>query len=324
VFTVFENGGVGVVELLYRSNILALVGGGGCPQWPVNKVMLWDDTKRKCVGELSFHTPVKSVRMRKDIIIVALEKFIYIYNFVDLQLKYSFETMSNPRGLLALSVESLKRVVAFPCIKQKGLIQLELLGSSKTVIIPAHESELGALCVNREGTLVASASERGTVIRVFSTASGQVCHELRRGADRAIIFSICFNAASTFLACTSDKCTVHVFQVFDQPAVDGEEGDAIEAVSYTERLFQVAGSAQSLITGSLGEYLPKYFSTETRRSVVRFPVVDAWTVCAFGAKPNTILVAGLDGSFASYGFDLKTGAHERIFLGSVYESIGHT
>lgn len=283
--------------------------------------MLWDDTKRACVGELSFHSAVKSVLLRKDVVVVALERKVYVYNFTDLEIRHAFDTGPNPFGILALSLEPTSLVLGWPA-ERVGSLRLFSLSKNDDLVVNAHESELIQMEMNRSGSLIASASEKGTIIRVFCTSSGRVLHELRRGADRAVIYSISFSANSTLLACTSDKCTIHVFELSEllstQKGVGEEEEQEEEENSFTLKgLIDMAGQTKGVFKDRLGDYLPKYLLTDTKRSVVRFPIQPTVTRCAFGVRPNTIMVAGLDGSFSTYAFDTQSGAHERLFFGSL-------
>jgi len=91
-------GGIGIVEMLYKCNILALVGGGNSPKYPLNKVMLWDDNQQKCIAELSFRNDIKAVKLKSDKIIVVTELKIYVYDFIDIKLLDHIETIKNPKG----------------------------------------------------------------------------------------------------------------------------------------------------------------------------------------------------------------------------------
>lgn len=56
------------------------------------------------------------------------------------------------------------------------------------VTINAHQSEVGCAALSPPGALVASASRRGTLIRLFDTQSRARLLELRRGTDPATLY----------------------------------------------------------------------------------------------------------------------------------------
>lgn len=81
-------------------------------------------------------------------------------------------------------------------------------------MIPAHDSPLAALAFSPTGLRIATASEKGTVIRVFSVTDGAKLYEFRRGVKRCVsISSLAFSMCSQFLCCSSNTETVHVFKL---------------------------------------------------------------------------------------------------------------
>jgi len=68
-----------------------------------------------------------------------------------------------------------------------------VVDKSIDLVIPAHDTEIGAMAVNPEGTLIASASARGHIIKIYSTDGGEVVQELKRGNSKAEITQIVFH-----------------------------------------------------------------------------------------------------------------------------------
>ncbi|KAK0655078.1 WD40-repeat-containing domain protein [Cercophora newfieldiana] len=223
------NAGIGLVQMMGNANYLGLVGGGKQPKFAGNKLIIWDDLKSKLALQISALTPVRGIQLSKERIVVVLQNNVRIYQFAKTPtLTSSYETANNPWGLCCLSSKKL----AFPG-RTTGHIQLVTLGSDTVSIIPAHSSAVRAIQLSRDGELLATASETGTLVRIFATSSCARIAELRRGIDPATIFSLAFNPSSTMLACTSDKYTLHIFDVPNpkrpaQPPVSprGAEGSA--------------------------------------------------------------------------------------------------
>ncbi len=153
-------------------------------------------------------SPVLGVQLSDDRVIVVLKQEVRIYSIKELQLLAKHTTADNPNGLCALS----GKTIAFPG-RTRGHVNIVGIENKDVSIIPAHSSALRALAFSPNGELVATASEQGTLIRVWNTRSNAKLVELRRGADPATIFSLGFSPSGALLACTSDKGTLHVYDV---------------------------------------------------------------------------------------------------------------
>ncbi|KAL3433787.1 WD40-repeat-containing domain protein [Aspergillus tetrazonus] len=201
--------GIGLAVMLGQSNYLALVGGGRQPKFPQNKLVIWDDAKQKVVITLEFRTSVLGVRLSKSRIVVALLNSIHTFVFSSPPKKLAvFETTDNPLGLACLG----QKVLAFPG-RSPGQVQLVELETGNVSIIPAHSTPLRAMALSPDGEVLATASEAGTLVRIFATSNCAKMAELRRGVDHAIIFSLAISPSNNLLAVTSDKSTLHVFNL---------------------------------------------------------------------------------------------------------------
>lgn len=89
-------------------------------------------------------------------------------------------------------------------------------------VIEAHRSPLALIALNSDGTLLATASDKGTIIRIFSVPDGHKLYQFRRGSMPSRIYSMSFNTASTLLCVSSSTDTVHIFKLAQQgPSSDG-------------------------------------------------------------------------------------------------------
>ena len=276
-----EANGVGIIEMLFRSNIFAIVGGGRNPKYPRNMLMIWDDFQNKCIAELEFKTPVTGAKLRRDIILVTIVDKAYLYTFATLKLIKSYDTFANPDGIAVMTVG--KPIVAALPGNVLGSVIIDNYSQGTQHIITAHSNGLSALALNANGDRLATASERGTLIRIWDTKTGENLRELRRGLEVVSITSLRFDLDTTRLAVCSDKGTAHVFSLLD---VEADDVNRKSSLSY--------------ISG----YLPAYFSSEW--SSVSFPVPPN-SICTFSHNSvDTVYVITNDGKFLKYVYDVQT------------------
>lgn len=138
----------------------------------------------------------------------------------------------------------------------------------------AHESALRGLALTADGTKLATASVKGTVIRVWDVASTKCIAEFRRGVERVSITCLSFSWNYEYLACTSDKGTAHVFSLKDV------EPKTPSSNSMTERIFTT---------------VRRSMEGDAKKSICQIRGVPHPQACAFVSDtPNLLAIAGWD------------------------------
>ncbi|KAJ6247341.1 wd-repeat protein interacting with phosphoinosides wipi -related [Anaeramoeba flamelloides] len=94
-------------------------------------------------------------------------------------------------------------------------VKVCLTGNPFDTVINVDDAEIRTAVLSNCGRFVAVCSVKGTTIKVFSTLTGQLISEKKRGAKRGNICSLAFNRDCNFLVASSLRGTIHVFTLPD-------------------------------------------------------------------------------------------------------------
>ncbi|XP_059203903.1 WD repeat domain phosphoinositide-interacting protein 1 isoform X2 [Centropristis striata] len=306
-----ETPDVYIVERLFSSSLVVVVS-SSMP----HRMNIYHFKKGTEICNYSYPNNILAVKLNRQRLVVCLEESIYIHNIKDMKLlKTLLNTPSNPSGLCALSINHSNSYLAYPGNATIGVIIVYDANSLDTVTqIQAHDSPLAALAFNASATKLASASERGTVIRVFSVPEGLRLFEFRRGMKRYVnISSLSFSPDGQFLCASSNTETVHIFKL-EQLGPSGED-EAATWTSYVGKMFSAASS-----------YLPAQVSgmmSQDRAFATVHLTTGQRNVCSLATiqKLPRLLVATADGQLFIYDVDPLDGgectlAHKHRLFGS--------
>merc|ERR1719187_744967 len=200
-----------IVERLFSSSLVAVVSLSS-----PRKLKVCHFKKGTEICNYSYSNTILAVRLNRQRLLVCLEESLYIHNIRDMKVLHTIrDTPPNPSGLCALSTHNDSCLLAYPGSCQIGEVQLfDCMSLRAKLMIPAHDAPLAAIAFNPSGSKLATASERGTVIRLFNVTDGTRLLEFRRGVKRcAHVYSLAFSQDSEFLALSSNTETIHIFKL---------------------------------------------------------------------------------------------------------------
>lgn len=184
-------GGVSLVELYFETNIIFLVGGGSSPMFSKNKLIIWDDSQQQITNELVFNGFINSVKVKKDLLFVVLEKKFHVIDFLSLK---SLEVIDNSDASefnkinISINLCNSLNLVAF-YDKLQGNLKIKNLDSKNIITFKAHQSNVTNFQFNYEGDMIATTSENANVARVF------------RSFDAFLLGEFCYNESKNIPIC---------------------------------------------------------------------------------------------------------------------------
>lgn len=168
-------------------------------------------------------------------------------------------------------------------------------------MIPAHDSPLAALAFDASGTKLATASEKGTVIRVFSIPKGQKLFERQRGVKRCVsICSLAFSMDGMFLSASSNTETVQIFKLEIV-----KEKPPEEPTTWTGYFGKVLMASTSYLPSQVTEM----FNQGRAFATVRLPFCSHKNICSLATiqKIPRLLVGASDSYLYMYNLDPQEG-----------------
>ncbi|CAG8584666.1 8601_t:CDS:2 [Diversispora eburnea] len=353
------DGGIGIVEMLFCTSLVALVGAGEHPSFSPRRLQITNTKRQSTICELTFQTSILAVKLNRRRLIVVLEQTIFVYDISNMKLLHSIETSPNQTAICALSPSNENCYIAYPSQTPSpsspfsnqssqntspsgDVLIFDALSLQIVNIVQAHKSPVAYVAINSEGTLLATASDKGTVIRVFSIPNAQKLYQFRRGSYPARIHSISFNPVSTLLCVSSDTETVHIFKLnttgtgsnagANNGTSNGTGGTTNPIVRHSSGPATIGGfeafidgkkksgvgtiRRQSLhlgrtVAGSVGNYLPDAITEmwEPTRdfAYLKLPSSGVQSVVALSNNTPQVMVVTSEGYFYQYNIDLENG-----------------
>lgn len=236
---------VSIAEMLFSTSLVAIVD----PHLGTSCLRIINTKKNSTICELAFPVPILNVKMNRKRIIVVLTNQLLIYDVSCMKLlknidfsfsidppsidsiacalsssDYSilafqqFDPPSNsdaPSNTTETNTHQEENEISSLGSQSGNVVIFDALKLSPISIINCHKSGVQKLTLSENGILLATASTKGTIIRIFNTQTGSKMYEFRRGSLPATICSLTFNSDNSILACSSDTGTVHFFSVPD-------------------------------------------------------------------------------------------------------------
>jgi len=201
--------------MLYSTNLVLLVGHSDFGDFSPRRVTIWSTNDNNVIcSSWPFTHKISLAKLNKKRLLVLERNVLHFYSTDDMKMLHSIEVGSLTPNKITLSPNERNNFLCFSSSQDEGIVKIyDLLFFSLKTSFQAHKSEISHLTINTKGDMLVTSSSKGTILRIFSLPKGEKLFTFKRGISSAKIFSINFSQDNSHIISTSDKGTLHVFDL---------------------------------------------------------------------------------------------------------------
>ena len=209
---------INIIEMYSSSNILVI------KSFEKNKLIIWDDNKKKIIREMRLLSHIRLIRIIKNILFVVTDLKTYLFNFEDLSLIYSFEIfLTTQKELISFTINK-NVVIAYVNKNKKSFYvkninpksKFDEIDTQKDIEIKNNEGlKYNYLQINKKGSIIAAACKGKVFLYNISNKENIKTIE-NNDLKEGDINCICFNDNDKFLAVSNEKGNIYIFDISTQ------------------------------------------------------------------------------------------------------------
>jgi WD40 repeat protein len=217
----FDRQQTGDSTTIHNSTIIVCTGVNDQKSFSNKTLCLFDESLGRVVLQAQCTEEIRHIFMIRTMFAVSSRTEVRLYTFDPPMLHSQLRTAPNEYAPCDF-VECSESFIVALTGRQPGFVRLVrgVPCERRDFSIPAHNRPISSIRLNASGSLVATSSSYGTVIKIFNTITGDCVGQFRRGTLAAEIQAMAFSPQSEWLAVASSKGTIHLFALAAAAAAD--------------------------------------------------------------------------------------------------------
>ena len=210
------SGGINIGTIYKKSNIFFLVGSGINPDYPPNRIIIWNESKKTKICCISINEKIEDFKIISDKILIYSKKRAYIYDFDTLKVENRINIVSHS---LSCYINDSNYLIVHPLIEFNNIGNICIKTLSNKYTINSHANPVEKISISHNGNYIITCSCKGQLIKLFNSNTNQLIKTFHRGYNTHIVTYLGFSDNDNWVICATLYGSVHLFNINNVPTL---------------------------------------------------------------------------------------------------------